>query len=60
VCHALHDRRGSGEPERLGVADVELEDIRALALQSGGTVGHRPTDLVEDVAEFRGLPYRTQ
>jgi hypothetical protein len=52
--------RGRGEAERLRVADVELEDIRALAFHLGGTGGDRPTDLVEDVAELRGLPYRTQ
>ena len=53
-----HDHVGRLEPERRGVADVQLEDPVTLGLEPRRVVVHRPADLVQDVLQLGRLRER--
>ena len=52
LAHVEDDLVGRAEAEGRGVADVQLEDARAVLLHAGGLVDHGPADVVEDVVEL--------
>ena len=53
--HVLHDLVGRAEAEGSGVADVELEHVRARLLHAVGLVDHGAADVVEHVIELGRL-----
>ena len=55
VAHVVDDLVGRAEPEGCGVADVELEDVRAVLLHAVGLVDDGAAHVVEDVVELGGL-----
>ncbi len=55
VDHVGDDRLGGLEPERGGVADVELEDLVALGLEPLGLDQDRPAHVVADVLQLLAL-----
>ena len=55
VDHVLEDRLRRLEPERRGVADVELEDLVPLGLEPLGLLEDRPAHVVADLVELAGL-----
>ena len=58
VDHVGDDRLGRLEPERRGVADVELEDLVALGLEPLGLDQDRSADVVADVLQLAALDDR--
>src|SRR5205085_1546103 len=60
VAHHVPDERvRRGQPERGGVAQVELEDLVPLRLQFPGAPQHRAPDVVVDVEQPARLRHHT-
>ena len=52
ACHVLDDLVGGAEAEGRGVADVELQHVRAALLHAVGLLDHGTTHVVQDVIEL--------
>ena len=55
LAHVVDHLVGSPEAKRRRVANVELQDARAVLLHAGGLVHHGAADVVQDVVELVGL-----
>ena len=55
VAHVLYHLVRGAETEGRGVADVELEDAKALRLHAASLVDHGAADIVQNVIELGGL-----